>query len=314
MSQNNPQTTTRSQVANQILETINKKSHCLILSFSGNGCGYFLENLLIKNKVNFAFINLDSPSSNLNTINIVTIYPNQLIENINKIDTLFSSASADQKFIIVSEYPSLLTNQSYSKSKFSKHIYKHFYLPTLDPTETKQMIASLNPNLISQAAKIYTLTGGISRLVKQYCIDSQSITNQILDSIYTSINHSPSQTLQLLKLTKHGSTFSSSLLDQYIKDRTQETANIQINPDLTIQEDHQPNQNTFTKSEIDILSTLLNNQIVDRDNIALVKWGNLADEKYSDEAINKSISRLNSKLNFHLIQSIPKLGYKLTKK
>ena len=305
---------TRTKLTDQILDVVNKKSHFLILSFSGNGCGYFLEYILTKNKINFRFIDLSDSSPTLNNVNIVTIHPDSLLDDLQKIDNLFLLASANQKFIVVSEYPNLLLNQSYTKLKFSKHIYKYFYLPTLDTTETKQMIVNLNPNLVNQETQIYTLTGGISRLVKQYCIDSLSITNQILEPIFNSINHCPQNILKLLNLTDSNGNYLSNLLNDYIKTHTQQSINIQINLDLTVTEDNQKNSNIFVKTETDILSYLLTNQIANRDQIATIKWGHLADEKYSDEAINKTISRLNSKLNFYLIQSIPKLGYKLTKK
>ena len=89
---------------------------------------------------------------------------------------------------------------------------------------------------------------------------------------------------------------------------------IVINKDLTFIEEGEARETPLIKAERDILEHLLSEGVVTREKVADFKWGDGSYDNFSDQAINKTIQRLNKKLIKHRITAIPKVGYKLETK
>jgi len=84
-----------------------------------------------------------------------------------------------------------------------------------------------------------------------------------------------------------------------------------IKPDLSFMEDNELSKARLTVTEKAILELFIEKNTVSRDEISTTKWGKNEDEKFSYWAINKTITRLNSKLEKYIIKPLYKSGYTL---
>ena len=315
----------RSLVKKQILDSISNQTNTIVFSFSGNGGRFFLKKIIDSSSQKITVISSkkDTPSS----VNLIEVKSSDFSKDLSLINFCFNKATPDQKFIIYSDNPYLFLSLDQKSHPFLNHIYKKIYIPVRNPDETKDFIVELDKDLIGQFTKIHLLSGGISRLIKYLCLNSNLLSlspnqildqdsdiKKILDTIARNIYQLKKNQLLNFNLTDTKEGPTSSLLDCYLSINQHLFINININPDFSFAEDHQLSKSIFTKSEADIICYLIENQIINRDTLAKLKWGKLSYENYSDQAINQTISRINSKLEKHIIQSIPKLGYKLIKK
>mgnify|MGYP001586548526 CR=1 FL=1 len=120
------------------------------------------------------------------------------------------------------------------------------------------------------------------------------------------------ETLQHLSLKEEGK-YRSTII-QYLFDSKQfsQKPNIKIYPDFRFEEDGVTSTTLLTKTERNILEYLLNEDyVIDKEKVADIKWGEGSYDKYSDQAIAKTVRRLDQKLKKCTIKTLPKRGYKL---
>jgi hypothetical protein len=193
--------------------------------------------------------------------------------------------------------------KSHPSSTFGQNL---FYFPTFDKIETeysaKRILLSKSIEKFEHFKDAFNKTGGIAGLFHTYAsIDSSDLYSQeLVQRIFKKIDNE-------IKANKE-------LADKLITDQAK---------DLIIKEiDKSTNYKSIkllvnpTAQEINILNSLLESTIpLSRDDIAQILWGKSWNTKYSDWAIDKTISRLRKKIigNEIRILTIKNFGYQLFK-
>lgn len=107
----------------------------------------------------------------------------------------------------------------------------------------------------------------------------------------------------------------SQILEKLVDRERKNVINLIVNPDLTINEDSKINENRFTAVEKAVLEEMLrNNGMVNKEKVAEAKWGENSYDSFSDQAINKTMRRLSSKLKKYRVSSLTGVGYKLVRR
>jgi len=285
-----------------------KKSNLLILTLPGLGISYFLKSYLEKKKdKSIAYIS--SPNQKLNKYNILDLGFIQNSQSLSVADEYFKSANIDEKFVLVINDPSIISSPDYKSSYLSRHLYQTFYFTARNFADTKIFALEINPDLTdSQIKHIYEVSGGIGKLIKFLCINPQApdFPQDLINPITNSISQCDSETLKKFNIDPKKIPFLKSLPSKL---------NIKINFDLSFEEDNIKSKEILTKEERDILNFMLqNNNEIPREKVADFKWGEGKYDKFSDQAINKSMRRLSEKLSKFEITTIPKIGYQINYK
>ena len=110
---------------------------------------------------------------------------------------------------------------------------------------------------------------------------------------------------------KYNNDWKSSIIGFFMKAEKPNKVNIMIKPDLSFMEDNEFSKAKLTVTEKAILELFIEKNTISRDEISITKWGKNEDEKFSYWAINKTITRLNSKLEKYIIKPLYKSGYTL---
>lgn len=240
------------------------------------------------------------------------------------VDDLILSAPVEKKYIFVLEDPSVLDSPAYLRSYTASHIHKVIYFPAEPDSQMPEIISDMNPTLNKkQITEIVKLSGGISSIAKylsiNYPLTSQSIDEIInnddfrltIQLLINNIQNSSPAHLEKLSIIKNGE-FRSKIIHTFFSNLKSKFS-LSINPDLTFTEKQKPSVESFTKIEAEIVNRALTNQgLITREEISDIKWGRGSYEKFSDQAINKTMQRINQKLSIYTFTSISSIGYKLS--
>jgi hypothetical protein len=90
---------------------------------------------------------------------------------------------------------------------------------------------------------------------------------------------------------------------------------IEVGDDLVMMEDGQKTGETMTVLEKQIVEyAATHGGIIPKEKIAEFKWGEGSYDQYSDQAIGKTMQRLEKKLHKYQLSALIKVGYKLERK
>lgn len=236
----------------------------------------------------------------------------------------FKTAKQNQKFALLINNPSFIDTDVFHKSFVAGHIYDTYYLGVRTKNDTHLMTSELNQNLTPDLKeKVYELSGGIARLVKFFSLNTEKL-NWTLDNLVCDkpllialrasveiIKDVRKEELQKLGYVENNKIVSA-ILDHYFKlNPINLKADVNVNKDLSFSENGLKSIQKLTKIEGDVLNLLITDEVVKREQISDLKWGEGSYDKYSDQAINKTIERINKKIKAHKVISVPKVGYKL---
>lgn len=293
------------QIEKFILIASQKNSHLLIYSFSGAGASYLLKSF-VKKHPHISYI--DCEGKKLSSFSIIDT-PLALAQS------YYSQADLNQKLALV-----ISRGQDYHSS-FGNEVRNHAYLSGVigsrNLIDTQMLIKKIDPKIsLATQKNIYALSGGIGKLAKFLTVNGLSYDPLVSESIITEIRESlfgytPTE-LELLGVIDHSGVIKSQMLRsswQPISD-----FKLTLNFDLSFEENGKKSIYTLTFSEKQILEKMLQNggQIT-KEEISNLKWGGNYDS-FSDQAINKTMRRLNDKFSTLEIKTIPKLGFLLQKK
>lgn len=228
--------------------------------------------------------------------------------------------------MVAIDNPYILTTEKFKKSYLSNHFYKIFYFKSLDLDLVEMFCKNMNSNLSSkEIAVIYKLSGGVSSIVKYLIANSELLSKKeseiindpdFIKSISLTIEiirKSRILYLENLGITKNGKLVST-LLNKHFHANKIILSDIMIDKDLSFSEDGVLNNEKLLSIEKNIIEFSIGNDgIISKEQIAEAKWGKDSYDDYSDDAIVKTILRLNKKLKKYRFISIPSLGYKLSK-
>ena len=307
----------------ELIRSVRLGSNCAVVTIPGFGISYFLQKFLEKNKES-GFSYITNSNQNLSKFNILDLDFDKNKDSLKTADAYFRKATLEQKFAVVINTPALLHSSIYESSFLTSHVYSTFYFKTRDLNDTGSFAREINKDLSDkEIEKIYNLTGGIASLVKYFAINNEEIgrdIDQLLENssflkiiIQTVNTISETNNKELTQLgLKVSDRFVSEILEKYFKMHTIVfKPQILINKDLSFEENGRLSKEKLTKIESQVLEYILENKIIEREKISEYKWGEGKYDKFSDQAINKTIQRINDKLQNYRFVSISKLGYKL---
>ncbi len=294
----------------------------ILSSFEGYSISYFLKKYMEKKPKNVSYI--DQAGIKLSKYNILDF---DFCENPNAltiIEEYIKSAELDQKFAVVINDPSIFDKDDYKNSYIGVHHYSTYYFkkPLLEyvKTYTKDMKVEFSKEDIN---KIYELSGGIGRLVKFLIVNrglidlpvTEIVINKsvidLIAPVVKVIQNSNELTLNMFGVKNDGK-FTSKIIETYlVENKISIHPQIKILKDLTLNENGE-NKERLNKIEAMVLQSILDNDgLIEKAKVADLKWGEGSYDQYSDQAIAKTILRINRKLNNYKIVAIPKYGYKI---
>ena len=297
----------------------------LIVTFVGYSVSFFLKKILEEKRDDIAYINQEDQKLSKYNILDLDFCSNQNALEI--VERYIKSAKLDQKFAVVINTPHVLETDEFKRSYIGTHFYSvyKFKRPELEATKvyTDLMKVKLDK---SKTKRLYELTGGIGRLGKYLLTntnlldldiktisDEESISKLISPIINT---YSKSTDTQLEEFgVKRNGQFTSEIIDKYIKKHPLETSlKINVSSDLLLFENYSESCSINNVESQIIKYIILNKGLIEKEKIAEIKWGEGSYDKYSDQAIVKTIRRLNKKMKFYKFVTISKIGYKLVEK
>lgn len=323
-SSNNPKLKTLFKFLDKSFE---KRINSIVVTFPGLGYSHILKQYSNKNKVNY-IENVEDRSGSMNIIDIDLSHDeNQILE----IDSYFRknrSINPKNTFVFVLNSPSLIHKLVYQSSTIARHVYQTYYFATWEKIEIKDFINEQDIKVSNDALeKIYSLSGGIPRIVKFLIFNKDCINKPISEyaskiELLKLINptlkiFSTSRISDLEKLgIFYNQNFKSKIVEYFFDNggyKLENFIDLEIFDDLSFSEKGSISDSRLTKFEKDFIGLLFsNNNVITRDKIAETKWGEESFDNFSDQAINQAVTRLNKKLKFYKIKSIPKVGYKMT--
>lgn len=302
-----------SQVLNQSQQ---QNSHLLITSFAGSGASYLLKSYCQKHPT---ITYLDKPDQPMTRFNIYDSDTSNFDPWFAGLNYYLQSCSLDQKLAILIPDSRIFRQKQFITSDAITHLYHRYHLGAYSINDLKIFLHEINPKLSASDIKtISQLSGGIAKISKYLAINwpyspddpqLRSILKATLDAIF----FYNSSTLESLGLSAKGH-FASQLLTDYLQNNHLSPCDIVLSDGLNFSENNQLNPNRLTFTEKNILSQLISNQgFLSKEQISDIKWGQGKYDKFSDQAIHKSIRRLNRKLQKHQIQTLPKTGFQLAR-
>lgn len=308
----------------ELLSNISLKSNSLILTIPGLGITFFIKKFLEKHS--FGGVKyIDTSEDDLSNFNILDLNFDKDENALGIADSYFRKANLDQKFALVVNKPSVIETQKFKSTFLSSHIYSTYYFRARNPKDTQTFALEINKSLKrEEIAKIYELSGGIGRFIKFLAISKDALTNDtkdflenkafggILMSTAKAISDCSGEILENLGIKEKG-RFKSLILAKYFElNPPSLRIDIELNPDLSFSEDGRISIHRLTKIEKQILQNLLDEgPVISKEKIAEIKWGGGSYDQYSDQAIGKTMQRLNDKLSRYKLEAIPRMGYKI---
>lgn len=297
----------------------------LIVTFVGYSVSFYLKKILDKKNKNITYINQDN--QNLSRYNILDL---DFCNNENALEIVekyLRSANLDQKFAVVINTPQILDTNEFKKSYIGTHFYSvyKFIKPSLE--KTYAYAEHMNVKISrKQIQLLHNLSGGIGRLGKylltnpqliDYTAETLAVDENIVKLINPIIDTYSKSTNSLLEEygVKKDGHFTSEIIDKYIdKHPSEKVLEISISPDLILIENN-TESNKLNSVEAPIIKYIISNKgFIEKEKIAEIKWGEGSYDKYSDQAIVKTIRRLNKKMKFYKFATISRVGYKLEEK
>jgi hypothetical protein len=299
----------------------------LIVSLPGSGVTFFIKKYLEKyndNKVgyitdagvelfDFAFLDLDF-NKNEHSLKIA--------------DNYIKKARIKQKFAVVVNSPSLLDTDLFKKSTLSTHYYKTIWMKTMDIERTKILANDCSMTITKKKLiEILDLTGGIARLTRYFILNQEKLKLNYVDLLGDkSFKHVFTPTIELiskcndselekLDIKKDGQFIGSLIKSYFNNNPVLLRYNLIINIDGSIVENDIKSSISFLRTETKIIQkAILNSNLITKEDISEIKWQKDSYDRYSDQAIKKTMQRINKKLTQFIFIAIPTIGYKLERK
>jgi len=277
----------------QIDNARSHQSHLLIFTFVGSGSSYLLKFLA---KLDSTLTYINSPDQSLGDYSLLDLSLSEALVFLDKVNL-------NQKCAL------LINNGSDFHSPLLKnyktHLYLSFPLSTRSLKDSSCIAREINPSLSQkQINEIYKYSQGVSKIIKHLSINPSSIStpdsvlNNIVDDVLSSLRSYSAKEIESL-----GISFPFA-------NRDFKKFPIIINFDLSFSENSVLSPSHLSPTESRILQKIIDNSgKISKEQVSDIKWGENKYDEFSDQAINKTIRRLSSKLTQYSIKTIPKIGF-----
>lgn len=169
----------------------------------------------------------------------------------------------------------------------------------------------------AELARIYRLTGGVGKWVKWFLVHPEESEDfkLVLEPTARLIGECSDEQLKKLGLWENGGWKGEILAKYFQENQRRKRWEIEITADLSVVEKGQASGVRLTKLEAEILGQMAKNEgVVTKEGVSDLKWGEGKYDKFSDQAINKGMRRLDKKLKVYTVKTIPGYGFKLAER
>jgi len=314
------------ELAEVLDKNVKDKSNFLILTLPGLGLTHEIKEYLNK-KGNRKIKYINQGGEELVEFNILDLDFDKSEKAFEFANDYFKKADLGQKFALILNLPHLVNSLKYKRAYFASHIYSIYYFRVHNFQESKEFSLRTNKELTEdKVEKIYRFSGGIARINRFLCLNTDFLDKNIVELVKNkSFIRVINQTVKAILFcdeivlekigVKRKGKFVGLILKKYFQFYPLPfRADIKVNKDLSFEENNQSSQVRFTKTEAEIVKYLLVNSIINREKVADFKWGKGGYDKFSDWAINQTVMRINRKLKYYRLQTVPKIGYKISLK
>lgn len=307
-----------------LLASYELKASSLVLTLPGLGTSFLSDQFAEKHREDLQTKRVTSVKEELSAFNIIDLDFEANDNALDEAEEIFKHAQHRKHLALIVETPHILKSGEFKKSLIAERVYKSYPFKVFDQQTTSVFLEFINPELSADQVKaIQKRTDGIARFAKYFAVNPQNLkkTNEKLyeDPIFNMLTVPIASTIQktdpdvLLQMgIDKKDKFISSMLKAH-EEISVKTA-ISVHKDLTFSEDGEKSDEELIKVEKEILQQALKEGVVTREAIAEAKWGPESYDEYSDQAITKTVQRLNNKLRHHELEAIPKVSYKLIRK
>lgn len=316
-----------SNLEKELLNRYETNSSFVIITLPGLGISYFLKKFLEKNK-SLKIKYIDTANAELGSFNILDLDFDTNEKAISIADDYFKKAEINQKFALIINTPSVIDEDIFKKSHISKKIYFTYFFKVRDKKDTSIFAKEINKNLKEKDLdEIYNISGGIGRAIKYLSTNTDKLKLQIkelasdknlrnvIKPLVDIVAGTKKDVLEKIGITNNNG-FVSPLLSVYLQDTApNNTFDIEITSGMVVVENGIKSAKRLLNFEASVIKEACqNNGLVTKGKMADFKWGSGSYDNYSDQAIAKTIQRLNKKLSIYQFKALPKTGYILRNK
>ncbi len=298
-----------------------------MVSVPGMSVTFYIQKFLEKEKNN-DFKYIQSEGETLSRFNFLDLNFDKNEKALKIAENYFKNAKLSQKFVLVINTPFILDNTEFQQSIIGSHLYNSYYFKVLDLNLIKIFADLTNIKLTDdEIQRMHILSGGLTRIIKFFLNHKEMVglsASKILENsdfkrvfLPTAevIEKCEDEILEKLGIKVDGQFVGGVLKIYFISRQQVVKIGIKINSDLTFYENERLNKVRLLEMEKDILEEAIKNKgPVSKEKIADFKWGEGSYDKYSDQAISKTMQRLNLKLRSYQFEPILTFGYKLINK
>jgi hypothetical protein len=313
-----------------ILKSIKTKSNLIVFAVPGLGVSYFIQKFLEKHKeLDISYILDIDNNASLSSYNILDIDSEKTGDFLERVGDYLRKAGINKKFAVIINTPYILREELFKQSYLAKHSHLVFFFRARERKDTDIFALEIQKDLSkNELEAIFKLSGGIGRIIKFLAVNRDLIDNSIGDllkneSLVRIINPTidvvrkcDNELLKELGFVDDDNNFRSLLLRRYFEENPIEPIfDIKVNEDYSFLEGGILSSNRLLKLEKMVIDEALRNGgVVTKERVADFKWGEGSYDEYSDQAIGKTMQRLNRKLTLYKFLPIIGVGYKLSRK
>ncbi len=311
----------------EILKAIKGNYNVLIFCLLSADAEFFIKKFIDKHKKD-KLKYITHAGEDLTKFNFLNLDFNNVSEALNQADSYLLHSDLDQKFAVVVNNLGALNSEAFRKSVLSKRYYTSIAIKNMDFERAKILAIDCSVKVDDKTiSKILERTGGIAILTKYFVLNLDKLNLSYVELLEDAVFKN-----MLWFICEHITVCSQSYLEDFgIKKSGEFTGNIiheyfmrnqfVLSFDISMGENGHfyefgsENQNAFLKIERNIILKANENKgMITKEEISDIKWGKDSYDEYSDQAIKKTIQRINKKMVKHIFVAMPTIGYRLTAK
>lgn len=237
------------------------------------------------------------------------------------LDNYFLAIKSGQNLVVVVDNPSVVESEQFKNCYGAKKLYDQYWFGVMSKEETTEMIEGFEKKVFEkEKEKIWELSGGVAQIAKHLVLRNKSRKAEELvgdlaikvmcQPMVSVIKRSSRQSLEKIGIVNRGKILSEVLATMV--NIEENFVDIKVRLDLLVLEDGESFGERLSRLERDILERMLTNGgFITKDLVAEIKWGKAEYEKFSDQAINKTMRRLDKRLHRYEVVTKWKTGYML---
>lgn len=307
-----------------VRDLIGSNASGLLVSVPGMGASFYCKHLVDSLK-GVRYIN--EIGRELSSFNILDFDFDSDEQAITKVDEYFKKAGVDQKFLVIVNRPDFLETSKVGNTFFGRRVYKSYWFRTNDLMETGEMVRTFWADATEEdVRKIFELSGGLGRLVKLLSsnkvlmglefgelVNREEVVNLVKPTAVV-VGQISGEIGEKMGFVSDGKVVSE-LVRHFVKENNTMVLDISVGEDMVVVERNIKGEET-TKLEKQIIEYSIGSEdnVISKEKIAEFKWGEGSYDEFSDQAVSKTMQRLNSKLKKYWFEPLPKVGYKLKSK